>query len=414
MKSIKKPFYGWFIVITSFTILFAINGGIINTFGVFLNPISEDMGWSLTTVSIILGVGALGMAIGSPFAGKMIDRFGARTTMFIGVILSGMGITFASAATEAWHFYALFTVIGVGLSTSSMLPASVVIANWFNRKRGVAMGIAFMGTSFGGMVMNPVETRLLLAYGWRTSYVIVGVGIMLVAIPLVLLFIRTRPSDMDMLPDGEEMTEQQPEALSGHSLREAVRTMSFWFISANMFLTNFMANGIIVHGISQLRDLGHSQLFAGDVTGISMGFMTLGKVTLGICGDRWGARTTFTLSAIMTAIGLWVLIMAGHPWLAFLYALMFGFPQGGPLALTPMVAADCHGLANFGAVFGAMNFFSILGAGFGPVVISKMRDSSGSYDGALTLLIVLTLISAASIYMARPSKKMPFRAVASE
>ena len=276
------------------------------------------------------------------------------------------------------------------------------------------MGIAFMGTSFGGMVMNPVETRLLLAYGWRTSYVIVGVGIMLVAIPLVLLFIRTRPSDMNMLPDGEEMTEQQPEALSGHSLREAVRTMSFWFISANMFLTNFMANGIIVHGISQLRDLGHSQLFAGDVTGISMGFMTLGKVTLGICGDRWGARTTFTLSAIMTAIGLWVLIMAGHPWLAFLYAIMFGFPQGGPLALTPMVAADCHGLANFGTVFGAMNFFSILGAGVGPVVISKMRDSSGSYDGALTLLIVLTLISAASVYMARPSKKIPFRAVASE
>jgi len=137
-------------------------------------------------------------------------------------------------------------------------------------------------------------------------------------------------------------------------------------------------------------------------------------VTLGICGDRWGARTTFALSAIMTAFGLWILIMAGHPWLAFLYAVVFGFPQGGPLALTPMVAADCHGLANFGAVFGAMNFFSILGAGIGPVVISKMRDSSGSYDGALTLLIVLTLISAACVYSARPSKKVQFHGLAPE
>jgi sugar phosphate permease len=145
-----------------------------------------------------------------------------------------------------------------------------------------------------------------------------------------------------------------------------------------------------------------------------MGFMTLGKVTLGMCADRWGARTTFALSAIMTAIGLWILIMAGHPWLAFLYAVVFGFPQGGPLALTPMVAADCHGLANFGAIFGAMNFFSILGAGIGPVVIAKMRDSSGSYDSALTLLIVLTLISAVCIYLAKPSKSAAFQAVGSE
>jgi MFS family permease len=177
-----------------------------------------------------------------------------------------------------------------------------------------------------------------------------------------------------------------------------------------MFLTNFMANGIITYGIPHLTDLGHSQMFAAVVTGISMGFMTLGKVALGLSADRWGARPTFALSAVMTVLGLWVLIVAGHPWLAILYAFVFGFPQGGPLALTPMVAVDCHGLANFGAIFGSMTFFSILGAGIGPIVIGAMRDSSGSFTGAFTLLMGLTLISAVCIYLARPPKNMALEA----
>jgi MFS family permease len=212
-----------------------------------------------------------------------------------------------------------------------------------------------------------------------------------------------------LLPDGEEPGHEDeenggPEALTGHTLGEAVRTLAFWFIAANMFLTNFMANGIIYHGIPHLTDIGHSPMFAGYITGISMGFMTLGKLALGLCADRWGARSTFVLSAIMTAVGLGVLMIAGQPWLAVLYAIVFGFPQGGPLALTPMVAADCHGLANFGAIFGAMNFFSILGAGFGPIVIGALYDSSGSYMSAFTMLIILTIISAFCIHMARAPK----------
>ncbi len=205
-----------------------------------------------------------------------------------------------------------------------------------------------------------------------------------------------------MEPDNE------PATLTGQTLGEAAHTWAFWFIAANMFLTNFMANGIIYHGIPHLTDIGHSQMFAGYVTGISMGFMTLGKVTLGLFADRWGARRVFFLSALTTAVGIWILMIAGHPWLALLYAVVFGFPQGGPLALTPMVAADCHGLANFGAIFGSMNFFSILGAGVGPVVIAMMYDSSGSYSSAFALLIILTVISAVCIFMARPSKGSEF------
>ena len=116
----------------------------------------------------------------------------------------------------------------------------------------------------------------------------------------------------------------------------------------------------------------------------------------------------------MTAVGILILIFAGHPFLAVLYAIVFGFPQGGPLALTPLVAVDCHGLANFGAIYGSMTFFSIVGAGIGPVVIGAMYDSSGSYNSAFTLLILLTLVSALFIYLARPSENAAFQPTASE
>ena len=122
--------------------------------------------------------------------------------------------------------------------------------------------------------------------------------------------------------------------------------------------------------------------------------------------DRWGARPTFVLSAIMTAMGIGTLMLATPLWVVMLFTLVYGFPQGGPLTLTPMVAADCHGLSNFGAIFGVLTLVSITGAAIGPVVVGAMYDMSAphTYQGAFTLLVIVTLMSAYCINRARPSK----------
>ena len=406
MKHQSGLFYGWYIAAAGFVILFMLNGAIINTFGVFLKPVSESMGWSRVTFSIILGVGALGMALGSPFVGRIIDAVGAGKTMLAGSMACGLGMAAAGAGTKSLHFYLIFAVVGVGLAATTMIPVSLIIANWFERKRGMAMGLAFMGTSVGGMMMNPVNTYLVQTFGWRKSYVVIGIATLIITIPLIALIIRTRPSEMGLFPDGDEPSEEKTEQLAGHTPGEARRTSAFWFISTNMFLTSLMANAILVHGIPFLTDIGHSEMVAAVVVGLSMGFMTLGKVGLGLCADRWGARRTFALSAVMTALGIVILMQASPLWVVILFAFVFGFPQGGPLTLSPMVAVDCHGLANFGAIFGLMTFFSILGAGIGPVIVGAMYDASGTYEGAFTLLIILTLISAYCIHRARPAEDL--------
>jgi MFS family permease len=397
-------FYGWYIVAAGFTILFSLHGVIINTFGVFLKPVSDSMGWEgRTAMSAALGIGAITMAVGSPFVGRCLDTFGARKTMVTGCVLCGAGIGFVGGATETWQIYLLFAVVGVGLAAATSIPVSLLIANWFTRKRGIAMGSAFMGTSLGGMVMNPVNTALLQAYGWRKSYIILGIAMTLVTVPVVLLLVRTRPSEMNLLPDGDEPVKREIEILPGQSLQEAVRTYAFWFIAANMFLTNFMANAIGVHCVPYLTDIGHSPMIAAVGYGLSLGFMTVGKIGLGLQADRMGARMTFVFSAVMTSIGIGILMLASPIWVVMLFAFVYGYPQGGPLTLTPMVTADCHGLASFGAIFGLQTFFSIFGAAIGPIVIGLMHDRSGTYQTGFILLIIVTLVSSICIYRARPA-----------
>jgi MFS family permease len=228
---------------------------------------------------------------------------------------------------------------------------------------------------------------------------------MAVSVPLVLLVIRTRPSEMNLLPDGQPPSDAAEEPLSGHTLSQAIRTFSFWFIAANMLLTTGMANAIGVHCIPYLSDIGHSELFAATAYGMSMFFMTVGKVASGFCADRWGARQTFVFSAIVTATGIVILLFAAPVWVVLLFVFVYGLPQGGPLTLTPLVTADCHGLRSFGAIFGLATLFSIFGAAVAPVVVGYMYDSSGSYRLAFILLIGMTLAGAYCIHRAKPKEK---------
>jgi MFS family permease len=262
----------------------------------------------------------------------------------------------------------------------------------------------FTGTSIGGMIMNPVNTLLVQTFGWRKSYIILGITMSIVAIPLILLLIRTRPSEMNLTPDGVEPTDEKTKPLTGQTLGQAVRTPAFWFIAANMFLINFMANSIGQHAIPYLTDIGHSEMTAGIAFGAAMGCMAMGALSFGFGADRWGARQAFVFSCIMTAAGLGALMFAKNYWLLAMFVFLFGFPQGGPLPLTPLVTADCHGLANLGAIYGAQTLFSIFGAAIGPIVIGRMYDVSHSYQGALVLMIVLTLMGGYCIYRARPVK----------
>ena len=186
-------FYGFHVVTACFFILFLCWGMVLNTFPIFVKPMTVDMNWGRGALSLALLMGSVGSALAAPLAGVLIDRIGAKPVMATGAAMIGSGLLAGSLISQLWQLYIVFALIGCGLMCSTAIPCSLVISNWFVSRRGTAMGVAFAGTSVGGMVMSPVANWIILNWDWRAAFLVSGITILVLAIPLILLMIRTHP-----------------------------------------------------------------------------------------------------------------------------------------------------------------------------------------------------------------------------
>jgi predicted MFS family arabinose efflux permease len=294
----------------------------------------------------------------------------------------------------------MFVVSGAGQAAATLIPISLVISNWFEAERGKALGVAMTGTGLGAMLMVPVTTWVVVTWGWRTSFFVMGCVILL-TIPMTLLLIRTRPSDLGLLPDGGLVTDAEPVDVDGLSLQEAFRTPAFWLIGSMMLLAGLMAMGIGVHLMPYLTDIGHAEATASLVIGIISGLTVVGKLGLGIVVDRWGLQRTLVLTYGVIAVGIVLLMGAETLAVACVFAVVYGFAIGAPLLINPALTAECLGLANFGAVFGVLTLLTTVGAAAGAVFTGVIYDNVGSYLPAFVLFVVLTLVAGCCGLMAR-------------
>jgi sugar phosphate permease len=388
-----KVFYGWFIVAVCFVINFIVFGISVNTFTVYVKPVSTDMGWTRAQFSLGLTLASLCMGIMAPLVGRLIDRIGARLIMTVGTLIIGGCTLGLSKAQSLWAFYVLFMISGAGQAGTTLIPISLVISNWFNLKRGRALGIVMTGTGLGSMVMVPVTSWIVVNWGWRVSYFIMGWLIVSMA-PACFIFIKTSPSDMGLKPDGGIITPQAaPVPQAGLPVGHALKTGSFWLISAMMFLLGMVGMGLGLHLMPYLTDIGHAQIIAGMIISIISAMTVLGKVSMGIFSDRWGIRNVVVLACAVIIIGILILMKANTLWVAVVFALIYGYAIGAPLMINPALTADCFGLASFGSIFGVLSLFNILGAGIGAWLAGAVYDHAGSYMPAFFLFILLTAIA---------------------
>jgi len=395
-----RLFYGWYIVAACWVINFVVFGISINTFTVYVKPIQADLGWSRGEISLAIALGAVAMGLAAPFIGRLIDRIGARLAMAAGAAVIGVCTILLSRAQSLPYFYAIFVVSGIGQGAATIIPVSLVISNWFSATRGKALGIAMTGTGLGAMVMVPVSTWIVTNWGWRTSYAIMGC-IILLMVPLNLLFIRTRPSDMGLLPDGGLVTPEEPMSAVGLTVPEAVRTQAFWMIGAMMVLAGLVAMGVGVHLMPYLTDIGHSESRASLIIAVISGMTFLGKITLGFIADRWGVRPAVALAFGLILAGIVLLMGAGALPVAFAFAIVYGLGIGAPLVVNPALAAEHLGLKHFGAVFGILTLLNTAGVALGAVLTGFIYDAAGSYIPALLLFVALTAVAGLCGVMAR-------------
>ena len=393
-------FHGWYIVAVCFVVNFIVFGISVNTFTVYLKPIEAEMGWLRAEISLAVMIGALSMGAAASFVGRLIDRIGARVVMAAGATVVGVVSMLLAQTQSLAYFYAMFVVSGVGQAAATLIPISLVISNWFEAKRGKALGAAMTGTGLGAMVMVPVTSWVVVTWDWRTAFFSMGCVILLTA-PMTLLLIRTRPSDMGLLPDGGLVTDAEPISLSGLSVPQAFRTPAFWLIGSMMLLAGLVAMGIGVHLMPYLTDIGHPETTAGLIIGIISGLTVIGKLGLGFVVDRWGLQRTIVLAYGVIALGILLLTGAKALPVACVFAVVYGFAIGAPLLINPALTAECMGLANFGAVFGVLTLLTTVGAAVGAVLTGVVYDNVGGYLPAFVLFVVLTVVAGSCGVMAR-------------
>ena len=396
----KRERQGWIIVASLFATLLLIFGSGYNTGSVFIPPLVKYFGWSRTKISSLQSLLAVSAGISGPLVGWLLDRIEARRVMVAGAAMSAAAWLLASRANSFPVLLAAYLMMGIGLSAATLLPAALVISNWFGAKRGVAMGMTFAGSSFGGAVMAIVASRAIVWGGsWRVGYVTLAIPMIVIVIPLVLMVIKTRPDDA---PGETVSVSAGADALPGFELSEATRTRSFWMLCAAQFLYATLAAGVGLHFIPYMIGQGYRETFAAGMLSVVFLFTTAGKLVMGFAADRVSARIALTINFVGAGLGMILIFGARNPMLLYPFVAMYGLTLGAPLVLIPLLTADCLGLKRFGAIGGVAGIFNTAGAFVGPMMLGRIFDITGSYSSAFEICFVLCILGGAATLSCLP------------
>lgn len=403
----KGIFYGWYIVITSFLIMFSAFSIVNSLHSLFLVPVTEELGMTRTTFSFVLSVGGLGVAIASPFMGKLLAKRNMKLIMAACVILAGCGFMLYSLAQSAVYFAIVAFFIGISVAGFSNIPISIMLTNWFYEKKGLAMGLAFAGSGVGTAALSPILTTLIANYGWRTTYVIAGVLIIAISLPLILFFTKKSPAEKGMIALGKDQVEikQESKDQSGVTLADAKKSGVFWLFIFGVVCFALVAGGVQMHIPAYLMDIGHPALFAGTIFGLLSLSNTVGKLILGAIFDKFRTTGGILFVGSCMTIAMVSLLMAEAKILAFVFAIAYGFSIVIATIGPPFMTDDLFGQKDFGAIFGFIQIFFVATSSFGVIVSGFIYDVTQSYKVAWIIFLGLFIVSMFSIFIANRRMK---------
>ena len=400
-----KIFYGWWIIIAS-SIVTTYNGGIMfYGFTAFFNPILNEFGWTRAATSLAFSLQRLEGGIAAPIVGYFIDRLGPRKMSLFAVTVFGAGFILLSKVQSLLSFYIAFIVISIGHSAGFYSVGATVVANWFVRKRGRAMGFLTGGVALAGMLV-PVLVRLINQYGWRQSLVIAGVGMWIIGIPLSFVF-RNRPEEYGMLPDGDVVeneikddpkvsspTIQSPStaAETEFTAMEAIKTRSFWMLAFGLSISFMAMSAVFVHIMPFLESIGISREKAGFVVTFTILLSVLGRIGLGWLSDFMDKRYVFCIALGLQTIGLLVFANIQDFWHIILFLVTFSPGYGAPIPLRPAIQGEYFGRKQFGTIQGLLLSISTVSSMTGPPFAGWICDVTGSYRLAFLILAAIPAV----------------------
>ena len=398
----KKPFYGWFIVAASVAMNCYLSIAFFQGFQVFFLPMVKEFQWSRAATSGAFSLRQLENGILAPLVGFLVQRWGARKVIFAGVLIGGIGLMSIGRINSLLAFYVTFTIASIGVSGPSHgVSWPVVVSNWFNRLRGRALGIATMGPVIGGpfVVLAAVLNDWL---GWRWAIMVLGLGMLIVGLPLSLVA-RSRPEPYGYHPDGDVEPAMDPLVNSGVATEptgvttiQAIKTKHFWII-ALIFGGQFLAiSGLHVHFIPLIEDMNYTTAQAAALFGVVFFLSGIGRLLAGSLADIIDYRMILG-GLLMFQFVSFVLLtqtQSGELLLLIVFCLIHGIGFGGTIPLRPFVLARLFGRGSQAAILGLLQGVSIGTSVFGPIFYGWIFDVTDSYLYAMVtsgLIVALVL-----------------------
>ena len=363
-----------------------------------------EFGLSRAATSSIFSVNLLLSGVSAFFMGWALDRYGPKVTLSLMGLFTGLGLITTGFTNSLWQLYITYSLLlALGIGAIFVVPMST-ISRWFDKKRGLAAGIASLGIGLGPLIMAPFATYIIINYTWRIASIIIGLVAFFVVLPISRL-LKKSPAEVGALSDGvtafSNGTQNDHPPQTGLTLREALRTRSFYiilliylFFSSNIFF-------ITTHLVPHVTDTGFSAMEAATMLSVVGVAAIVGRVLMGIVSDRIGRRFAVIVCALVQGVAVLWLIWAHDFWMLQLFAISFGLAYSGMSPSLAALISDTFGVGRIGTILGVLEVGFGLGAAAGPAIGGYIFDISGSYSAAFLLWTVAMLTAAVISFFVR-------------
>jgi MFS family permease len=384
----------WLVVgVSSIGLFFHFGSLLVNAFGVMLKTLCDQFHWSRGDVSFAFTLATISAMLAMPLTGWLADRIGSRRPILIS--LTAFGALYASLSfltPHLWHLCAVFLLLGLVGPGTSAVPHASLISRWFTERRGLALGLAMSGTAIGGVIWPTATQKLMDSFGWRNAYAISGGGVLLIALPLLLLFLK-EPST----PVQSSKRDSADEQVDGLTRAEALRGSLLWLLLSAFFIISMSIHACMIHLVAMLTDRGmtpESAAFAATLMGAAGMIARLG---MGYLLDLAPAERVPTIAFCVVATGIFLLFAGATGGSAYLAAILIGIGYGSETATVPYLVGRYFGLRSFGEIYSYLFIAVPFGGALGPVLMGIGFDRTGSYRLVLLCCGVATVIAALAL-----------------
>jgi MFS family permease len=391
--------YAW-VVLGALVVVMLLASGLRAIFGVYIKPMESTFGWDRASLSGAAALSLLLLGAAGPIVGTLADRWGPRRVILLSTIILGIGTILSSRVTALWHIYITAGVLmGLGAGGVGMSTGAAAAARWFEGRRGLVMGLIGGSMSAGQLVIVPLAVWLTLHYGWRQSFVVLGVLLFVIALPLTLLLVRDDPAQKGLraygaghASPGAGAMPAAPEGRTG--VADAMQVPAFWLLAATFFVCGYTSNGLVLtHLVPHAAEHGFSEMQAAEALGVMGAMNILGTVASGWICDRFGRKGPLAFYYGVRGLSLLFLLYVWNVPSLNAFAALFGLNYISTVPPTTTLTANIFGRYSVGSLSGWIFFSHQVGSALGAAMGGWVFQATGSYTWAFASAALLAFLA---------------------